>query len=208
MIEQINVTGDAALNYVKQELSRGCFLSDCINKLSLGNGDIFAFVPEGTPEKTLYNFEYGVLYPFDETVLMKGPTSMPIQNDARPILVEMIQEYLTQREVNCCLFEDQIRSPEDPITKTSVLEYVQIEGKMLYFFNFHKNGASTVRKAFVASESHVFLCALSSLDIAVQNEFLLNKEINLSLIEKFAAGVSSFFVNAYDHEGFLMWVRK
>jgi hypothetical protein len=209
MIQQINVTGVAALNYVKQELSRGGVLSDCINELPLGNGVIYAFVPAGTSENKLYDFENGGLYLLDEEFLDERPSSTPILNDARPLLVEMIQQYLTQKEINCCLFEDQLGSPEDPITSASVPDYVHLGGrKIFYFYNLHKNGTSIIRKAFVTSEAHVFLCALSSLDIAIQNEFLLNNEINLSLLEKFAAGVSSFFVNAYDHEGFLMWAKR
>jgi hypothetical protein len=205
---QKNVTGTAALNYVKQELSRGGFLSDCISELPLNNGVLYAFVPEEVSENKLYNFENGGLYPVNENDLTEGPYSMPIINDARPFLVEIIQQHLTSGEVNCCLFEDQLRAPMDPVMIASPLDYVHFEGrKIFYFFNHYKNETSIISKALVTSEAHVFLCVLSSLDIATQNEFLPKSEINLDLLRKFAVGTSSFFINAYDHEGFLMWSK-
>jgi hypothetical protein len=45
------------------------------------------------------------------------------------------------------------------------------------------------------------------MDVASQNEFLPNREISLNLLKKFATNVSSFFVKAYDHESYLMWVK-
>jgi len=208
MIEQRNITGSSALDYVRQELSRGGVLSDYINKLPLDNGSIYAFVPEGTSENKLYDFEYGALYPFDEGLIDERPLSMPIPNDSRPLLVERIQQHLNLSETNCCLFEDPIRSPSDPIVSISAIDYVHLNNSsMFYFFNHSKNDASVIGKALSISEDYVFLCALSSMDVITQNEFLPNKEISLNLLEKFAAGVSSFFVEAYDHEGYLMWVK-
>jgi hypothetical protein len=208
MIEKKNITGTAALNYVKQELSRGGALSACINELLLANGAIYAFVPGGTSESKLYDFENGGLYLLDEEFLDERPSSTPILNDARPLLVEIIQQHLTSMGVNCCLFEDQLLSPTDPIVATFSLDYVHLsDGQMFYFFNSHRNNTSTIRKALATSEAHVFLCVLSSLDIDMQNEFLPNREISLGLLEEFAASVSSFFVEAYDHEGYLMWVK-
>jgi hypothetical protein len=209
MIESKIVTGTAVLNYIKQELSRGGALSACINKLPLANGVVYAFVPTRTSENKLYDFENGGLYSFDEKLSDERPSSIPIQNEARPLLVEMIQQYLTLRDVNCCLFEDLLRSPTDPIGASSALDYVHLHGgQIFYFFNSKKSDTSIIREALVTSEAHVFLCVLSSLDIAMHNEFLPNKEISLNLLEKFAEGVSLFFVKAYDYEGYLMWVRK
>jgi len=208
MIETKNVTGSAALNYVRQELSRGRVLSDRINQLPLDDGTIYAFVPTGTSADKLYDFEYGALYPFDERMIEERPSSMPIPNDSRPLLIERIQQHLNFSEVNCCLFEDPVRSPTDPIVSVSAIDYVYLgDGSMFYFFNYPKNNASTISKALSISEDYVFLCALSSIDMAAQNEFLPNEEISLNLLEKFAVNVSSFFVKAYDHESYLMWVK-
>lgn len=208
MIQQKNVTGTAALNYVKQELSRGGILSDCINELPLANGAIYAFVPAKASDSNLYDFESGGIYPVDEKLLEERPGSTPIQNDARPFVIEIIQQYLTSDEVNSCLFEDPLSLTTDPITAASPLDYVYLSGgQIFYFFNSHQNDTSIILKALKTSEAHTFLCTLSSLDIALQNEFLKHKEISLSLLEKFTAGVSSFFVKAYDHEGYLMWVK-
>jgi hypothetical protein len=209
MIEKKNITRPAALNYVKIELSKGGVLSTCISSLPLLNGSIFALVPAETSDKNLYDFENGVLYPIDEKLLDAKQPAIPIQNEARPLLVEIIQQYLNANETNCCLFEDPIRLRTDPIATDSAIDYVHlIGGEMFYFFNSSSNDSSKISKALVTSEAYIFLCALSSLDIAMQNEFLPNKEISLNILEKFAAGVFAFFVKAYDYEGYLMWVRN
>ena len=208
MIQQKDVTGIGALNYVRQELSRGGVLSDYINKLPLDNGAIYAFVHEGTSEKKLYDFEYGALCPFDERLIEERPLSMPIPNDSRPLLVERIQQHLNLSEANCCLFEDPIRSPTDPIVSISAIDYVYLNnGSMFYFLNYLKNDASTISKTLSISEDYVLLCALSSMDVASQNKFFPNREIILNLLKEFATNVSSFFVKAYDHESYLMWVK-
>lgn len=209
MVKQQNVTGTLALKYMKDELSRGGVLSSIIEQLPLSNGDIYALVPEGTRIDRLYDFEHGGVYPVDREVLPDGAYSIPIPNDARSTLVEIIEQHLASGEANCCLFEDQLRTPSDPIVAVSALDYVHLgSGQMFYFFNSNRKETSSIAKALTTSEAHVFLCALSSLEADLQNEFVSNGEINLVLLEKFASGIRSFFVNAYDHEGFLMWAKK
>ena len=44
-----------------------------------------------------------------------------------------------------------------------------------------KNDTLIIGNALATREAHVFLCALSSLDIAMQSEFLPNKEVRLDL---------------------------
>ena len=209
MIINKNVTGAAALTYIKDQLSNGGVLSTCINRLPLGNGKICALVPENTSDKNLFNFKYGVLYPFDKNLIKENHYSMPIQNEARPVVVEMIHQFLNANDVNCCLFEDPISKPMDPIVTKSPIDYICLKGgEMFYFFNLFNNDSSVISKALLRSENYNFLCALSSVDISLQSEFSPNKEVSLNLIEKFAGGVSAFFVKAYDYEGYLMWVRN
>jgi hypothetical protein len=209
MIEKKNVTGTAALNYVKRELSKGGVLSTCISSLPLVKGSIYALVPAETSDVNLYDFENGVLYPFDEKLLDAKQPAIPIQNEARPFLVEIVQQYLNVSETNCCLFEDPIRLPTDPKVTDSAIDYVHlIGGEMFYFFNSSSNDSSKINKALMTSEAYIFLCALSSLGTVKQNAFLTKKEIDLELLKLFTAGVSSFFVKAYDYEGYLMWVGE
>ena len=208
MIQQKNVTGTQVLDYIRRELSRGGALSDCINELPLADGTVHAFVPAEVAEDKLYDFGNGTLYPVDKPLSTGDPSSMRIQNDARPFLLETIQHYLVAGETNCCLFEDQLRSPSDPITAASKLDYVLLNSNIFYFFNGSKNEPSTLGKALKVSEAHVFLCVLAALDNETQNEFGPYKNITLDLLRRFSSGVTSFFVSAYDHEGFLMWVRE
>ena len=208
MIRKKNVNGLLAFDYLKQELAKGRSLSAKLNNLSLDNGSIQALVPEETSDKKLYQFEEGSLYFFDKE-LKWNKSAIPIQNDAKPLVVDEIRNHLNLSERNCCLFEEPIRVPSDFSVTNSGIEYIHLNNnEMFYFFNQQNNNGAKIKKALLTSEAHIFLCALSSLDISIQNEFLASGEISLAQLEKFVDNISYFFVKAYDHEGYLMWVRK
>jgi hypothetical protein len=105
MVEKKLVTGSEAFLYVREQLGIGGTLSQCINGLSIEEGEIFAFVPNATPYELVYRFNSGGIYAPGKSVL-KDRKVIPIQNDARPLVVNEISEYLKGSKENCCLFED------------------------------------------------------------------------------------------------------
>jgi hypothetical protein len=48
---------------------------------------------------------------------------------------------------------------------------------------------------------------LSSLDQTERSKLKPLNEISASAIEKLVNNITSFFIGAYDHEGFILWQR-
>ena len=204
MLQKKTVTGVIALDYLKTVLGRGGKLSSYIGRLPLIQGEISAFVPLSTTDETLYKFEYGGIYHYEPCA--ENEYVVPIKNNAKPLVIKEIQSYLMSDEANCCLFEDALSSPSDGWLLHKPLEYVHLDNNdMFYFFDNRRNDYNEIENALTKSTSHVFLCALSSLNQPSRSELSERKEISLDLLEQFASKVVRFFLMAYDYEGYLMW---
>lgn len=205
MIKQVDITSPEAFAYVQEQLDlSGKTLANQLLSKSLLEGKVFTYVPENTPLEFLYRFETGGIYPFDRSLLQKTPALVPVQNDARPVVMEYILKYLHENKERCCLFEEPVGSPSDPWVKNSKMKYVHLNEEMYYFFD--KNAKSEeFEDAFMTSEGYYFLCVLSSLPIDSQDGFAPFNSLNSNQLKNFASNVVSFFVRAYDGEGYLQW---
>jgi hypothetical protein len=208
MIIKKNITKPESFAFVRSQLDKGTTLSSCINMLSIEKGELFAFVPAETSEDALFKFESGGIYSYEDE-LNKKQTVIRIKNESKPLVMREIELHLTSSTNNCCLFEDSLAIPSDAWVGTSQVKYVHFQSKeMFYFFDNTSSDQEEINEAFKQSESHVFLSALSSLGSNDRAAFSAYKEVTLIQLELFAKNISSFFVNAYDHEGYLMWVKK
>jgi hypothetical protein len=213
MIKKVDVTSEKAFVYLKKHVSlSGKTLASYIELLPLENGKVYSFVPENIPEKELYNFDDGVLYPYDKTTSNNvihqpnGSLLVPIQNHAEPIVIDLIIDYL-HSENHCCLIEEATSQPSDPCVKNSQLKYLFLQNEMYYFFNQEVN-EKEFKEAFRTSQAWYFLCTLSILSPEEQNHFKPYKELSVELIKTYVASLNSFFVRAYDNEGYLQWVNQ
>jgi hypothetical protein len=210
MIKKVDVTSEKAFAYLKKHVnSSGKTLANYVELLLLENGKVYSFVPENTPEKELYYFEEGVLYPYDTNTFNNaihqpdGSLLVPIQNDAESIVIDLIIDYL-HSENHCCLIEEATAEPSDPWVKNSQIKYSFFKNEMYYFFNQEVN-EKEFKEAFKTSQAWYFLCTLSVLSPEEQNNFNHYKELSVELIKSYIEGLKSFFVRAYDGEGYLQW---
>ncbi len=209
MVEKRDVSEIDSFKYLRSQLNiGGKALSNYINMLPIESGKVFSFVPKGTSEKSLYEFEKGGLYFFDKELLKQVPPLVPIQNEARPLLISTVYNYLNSGMENCCIFEEPIALPSDPWVKNSMIKYVHINNEMFYFFDNKNKDIKEIDRAFKASEAHYFLCALSSFNTFEHDKFISFKEITIELIKEVVDNLNSFFVRAYDGEGYLMWTKQ
>jgi hypothetical protein len=208
MTEEINVTGIEAFSYLRKQLDIGISLSNCINSLSIEDGEVYSFVPAGTSREKIYNFNLGGIYPFQKEELSSSQLN-PIRNDSRQIAICKIRKHIEADDKNCCIFENPNASPYFPWVKTLGIEYVHLRNEEMFFF-FDKNNdvIEHVENAFIISEAYIFLCALSSLNENDHSNLAAFKEITVDILELFVKNLSSFFVKAYDGEGYLMWVKR
>ena len=208
MIIKKNITKPESFAYVRSQLDKGNTLSGCINMLPIEKGELFAFVPDGTSENLLFKFESGGIYSYEDELNAKQ-TVIRIKNESKPLVMREIELHLTSSINNCCLFEDSLAIPSDAWVVTSQVKYIHFQNKeMFYFFDNNFRDQEEIDEAFKQSESHVFLSALSSLGSNERAGFSPYKEVTVIQLELFTKNISSFFINAYDHEGYLMWVKK
>jgi hypothetical protein len=207
MIEKKEVTGTRSFEYIRKQLSRGKTLSSFINTLlPIEKANVYSFVPSETSIENLFQFDSGRLYPFNRESLKSANPIIPIRNDSRPLIIEEIQKHINNNSNNCCLFEEPVGVPSDPWVITSGMEYIHLNNiEMFYFFDNNNNDVKKIEKAFIASEDYIFLCALSSLDPTELNDVTSHKEVLLEFLQLFATKITTFFVKAYDGEGYLMW---
>lgn len=207
MIKRIDITSAETFAYLKEQLYlSGKTLSNQLMAKSLKEGKVFAYVPENTAFELLYRFDSGGIYPLDKSLLQNRPAFVTVQNDSRPVVINYILQYLRQNKRHCCMLEEPVRSPSDPSVKRSAIKYLLIEKEMYYFFGNHVQ-SEKFENAFRTSEGYYFLCALSSLPAQEQNSFSPFSSLSSEQIKDFASNVVSFFVRAYDGEGYLQWSK-
>ena len=205
MIQKKNVTSPKAYDYLRKQLDMGISLSQCISKLPLERGEVYSFVPEDTSDEILYNFDFGGVYAIDKAKARTSQIS-PVKNDARPIVLSEIQNYINEGEMNCCIFEEPNASPDFHWVKTSGMEYIHLNNQeMFFFFDKGNNDNEKVQDAFTTSEVYIFLCVLSELKKEEHAQFAAFNEVAIDALELFAINMKKMFVRAYDGEGYLMW---
>jgi hypothetical protein len=214
MIEILNVTGDAVFAYLRATLSRGRSLSKSIKDLPIEEGRVFSFVPSGTTRDSLYAFENGGLYLTNSIEKVRVESSVlgsvvPVSNDARPSVIEQILMRINGGKDNFCLFEEPVMWPSDPNLAKLGLDYVYIgDEQLFYFFDTAHATAERIGEAIKVSDDYIFLCALSSLASSIRFCFTPSKEISPDFLVSFAKNVDTFFIGAYDGEGYLMWTKE
>jgi hypothetical protein len=210
MIQKRIISGTNSFNYLRNQLRMGSkTLSVSLDKLPLENGKLYSFVPKNVSEKALYDFENGGLYDLDENsqILTNSSLLVPIPNGARPVVKNSIIEYLKSSNENCCMMEEPSGQPSDPWVKKSNIEYVNIRDEMYYYFDSTNYNQDNLTEAFLTAEGYYFLCVLSALNKDDRDRLTSIKEIGSQIIQNVVNNVSSFFVSAYDHEGYLMWEK-
>lgn len=209
MIEKREVTGVEALEYLQNQLSLGGkTLSNYINQHPLQYGQVYSFVPKGTSQGSLYNFKSGGIYFSNKESLSNGPILIPIRNDAKDILINIINEFIQNTDDNCCIFEEPNAKPSDPWISNSGIEYIFYGEEIFYFFDKSNNNKEGIENAIKRSDGYYFLCALGSLNFANHAGFTSFQSVSPELLKAFVQKIAFFFVKAYDGEGYLMWTNK
>ena len=209
MITKIEITGKKSINYIREHLFLGGkTLSNFLLTISLEKGKIFSIVPEYIDKQKLFNFETGGIYAVDEELLKKRPVLIPIRNDSRPFVIDLIEKYLSANQEHCCIFEEPVGQPDFPYVIESGIEYVSIRNEMYYYFDRENNSKEEIEKALVTSDGYYFLCALGKLEVEKRASFIPKKEISSDILEEFVEQIKAIIVKAYDGEGYLMWVRE
>src|SRR5690242_10902837 len=131
MIKRVDITSPDTFAYIQEQLDlSGKALANRLLSKSLLVGRVFAYVPENTPSELLFRFQTGGIYPFDRSLRQNTPALVPVQNDARPVVISDILKYLSENNRHCCLFEEPVGKPSDPWVIRSGIKYVHLDNEM------------------------------------------------------------------------------
>src|SRR5580692_295027 len=109
MSERIEVTSETAFKYISSQIQlSGKFLADCISNLELARGRVFAYTNEMVSKDSLNTFESGDIDSYKKEFLIFETNLIPIRNDSRRVLIELIKNYLDSSSTNCCIFEEPV----------------------------------------------------------------------------------------------------
>jgi len=207
MLKKKEVTSKQAFDYLREQINSEKPLSKFLSQQDIESGKVYTFVPEYVSEEQLYKFSTGGLY-FSEKKLINGAWLSEIINESKPRIQQMIKDYLNAFQNNCCIFEECNSAPTDPWVITSKVEYVHMHDDMYYFFDKKNINPYMFQEAFDGSGGWYFLCVLSSLEVEKHANFAPFKEVSSRLLKTIANNATAFFVEAYDHEGYLMWIKS
>lgn len=203
-----DVTGIGAAKYISGQIELGWkHLSILLRNIDLDNGKIFAYVNDTISDSALHNFDRGDPDLFEKQIAEADSDLIPIENDSNDLLVDLIYEYVNFSVFNCCILEEPVGRPSDPYILKSSIKFVNIEDEMFYFLN-KMSSENEIEEVYLRSEGFYFLCVLTTLDLQFQKEFIPYSNIANDLLKRSVENVTSFFVQAYDGEGYLRWVKN
>ena len=207
MIKKVNVTGVEAFKYLRSQLILGStFLANDMQELPIEKGKVFAFVPEGISNETLFQFEKGNVYK-TEKISTANATVVSFQNELVPFIVGIIHDFLKTDERNCCLFEEPNAKPSDPFVINSEYKYVSIKDDIFYFINKENNHVAEIETILKRSEAYYLLGVLTSLNYNNHKDFSPFAKLKPEIFKKIVRNTEFFFSSAYDFESYLMWSR-
>lgn len=204
-IKELNTA--KCVKYIREDIPGEMLLSSLIkDKLSHEKGKYYTIVPENTNETDLYSFEIGgKVYPF---MRIEDMNERKVVNKSEDVLLATLVKYVQGDQDLFFGIEDYSADTGFPYFVNSNRKYHLINDRIYYLIDKTHSSEEILRHIKWAS-GYGFLCAtlefkhgLNLLVKAMIDE-VTNKEITPSLIEI----VNSFFVEIYDGEGYLIWLK-
>ena len=179
-------------------------LSEFINsKLDLSKGHVFTLFPDyvrGEKYK-LENFNEGGILHLDNSKIVSSKDLLAIEvPNTIDVLVEYTFRYLQKNLYNTVVIENILAKPEDEIVKNSNFS-IKLIDESVYFILNNKDDRGTILDV---------IKECSSIPEAIGIFTLIEKEENLSnevFLREAVNNITGLYVEAYDHEGFLIWEK-
>ena len=203
-----NITSLHSFAYIRRQLNLSSkALAGFIGQQEMENGYVYTFVPEDTSEDQLNNFESGGLY-YSEKKFINGVLLSPTINESRPKIEELIKKHLDATADNCCFFEEPHATPSDRWVINEKVKYVESNDEMYYFFDRKNIIDEELKRAFLNSDGYYFFFVLSSLNVEAHDKLKAFSKISAVTLKAVADNATTFFVKAYDGEGYLIWSKS
>jgi hypothetical protein len=197
--------------YVKRQLERMSYFSDRISHdFNFDQGDFYIIIPEQVnpdyPDPAYYDFEIGGrIFPFKRE---EGESIQQHINYSDEIMMESIFEYIKTDTSNCVCVEDYDADPNFPYIKNAEREYYLINDKIFYLMD-NKLCPKEIKYNFASAVGFGFICLVLQVPNGLSAlELHARTEMNAAAKEEIFKNIDSFYMEVYDEESYLIWVKN
>jgi hypothetical protein len=199
------------LGYLRGQLDQGRTLSSLLQRIDLAAGRFWTYLPpDPDGSATRHPPEQGGLTPpgGPTIALAGGGRFVPVVATGEPAIVELIGDFLRGGTDACCVLEDAMSRPGDPvIAGPDDIRYLFYGDEVYALLAGGDAGATSIDSAIRATRSYLLLAVLTLLppggDLAGPGGHVITFED----LRHFAEHAQTIVVRAYDGEGFLVWTR-
>lgn len=208
-MDKIIIKVEEGKKYIDDKLLWRGSLSLSLRDIIDNTETIYALAPLDTPLDALYNFSSGGIYYNETNRLFPDAKIKPIINKHTTFLIEIIKKYIFQSGDNCCILEDALSSPGDPILLKKKLNYISSDkDEVFYFFDSSNYDLVKLENSYTQAEQIDSLFVLSSFDKNRHIDLLNPNKLSKPDFDLISINTDLIVLKAYDGEGYLIWVKK
>jgi hypothetical protein len=211
---QKSVLGSEAKTYIRQRLSAGNTLTKLLlERLNGREGEVAVAFPLGIQLNDLDKFKDGGKIPADESkAVYKNfwgrPYKMVPTPTFRTFLIDTIESFLKKDAENICVFEDNLIKPSDPWFQPFRKQFFFYGDEVYHFVRGCDVTTKDAEAALKLTRSWLPAAGILTDLNNLETDFLSTGAIDLATLKTLAGHAHKIFVEAYDHESFLVWDLK
>ncbi len=185
--------GATARSYVADALGSGKTLSQLVLRdCDLETGAITADLPKALPPESLADLRDGGIVSSEA---------------ARSALVARIVRFLSSSRGALVIFEDQLATPTDPITKKSPTKMVAL-GEELYHLLYHSDANAFAAESTLSWQANAWQEIIFFSELAKPLSLSCATQVSKDELELIAHNTVEICVSAFDGEGYAIWSAR
>jgi hypothetical protein len=177
-----------------------------LNKIDIRKGGAFTFFPDYIDEDLLKHYRNGGLLKLDEAKIIKGEgiriINVPNTTDG---LVDYIYNYL-RKEEGIIVIENLLAKPNYDYVKRSKFKKVIVDEDVYYLLS-NKDNKEQILDVIKSCSSKPEAIGIFTKNLDLELYFK-QKVSGKSLISTAIENLNRLFIEAYDHEGYIIWEKE
>lgn len=196
-----------AYDYFKERLDQGLTLTTYLKKIDLKKGQIVTFAPDNLSKEHLLNFNSSIVFgePISENKVQKVDNNLTSK-----WLVKQIKYFLAQSRNNYCICEEADDFPQKGIiTRFPFRNVLYKDGEPYYILDCN-DSEETILEAVRQNTAYFPLGMGVFTTIENMSSYFSNKDYinNNEFFKIVAKNTQKIYIQAYDHEGYVLWEKS
>lgn len=196
--------------YIKERLNNMLYFSDRIARdVDFNQGNFYIIVPEKVnpqyPNPDYYDFQRGgVIFPFERE---EGVTVMEHINETENIVWTSSLEYIQSNMFHAICLEDYNARLDFSYVKNAGRKYYLINNRLFYLLD-NSVAIEAINDAFYTVVGYGFMCLILNIQQGLDALNVTHgQELQDVSKERIFQSIDSFYVDVYDDESYLIWVK-